>query len=276
MAKILALFILLASLFLPFSPRAAETFDRTAFLPPEQIQIAQLIDPLRLRLRTGDIIQLAGIEMPDLDPHEAGEHALAAFAALKPMLEGKQARLYLTKDSRRGRTNRMGYRLGHVETGGDDPVWLQGYLIAAGYARARPDSANPEMAAEMGALEDAARTAKKGLWADPYYAVQTPETAETLIGRFGIVEGRIHAVAMNNNMTFLNFGPDWRTDFTIGMEPETRRAFTRRNMDPQKWQGRTVRVRGWVEKYNGPFIRLEDISRLEFITAPEGQPDHDE
>ncbi|MBU0858833.1 MAG: thermonuclease family protein [Alphaproteobacteria bacterium] len=275
MANILALFIVLASLFLPLSARAAEAVDFSALLPPEQVQIAQVIDPLRLRLQDGKIIQLTGIEIPDLDPYEPGERAVAALARLKPLLEGKQARLYLTKDSRKGRINRMGYTLGHVQTGGDNPEWLQGLLIAEGYARARPDIVNPEMAAAMTALENSARENNVGLWADPVYAVRNPDNAGELTGRFGVVEGTIHAVAMNNNTVFLNFGPDWKTDFTIGLDSEVRRAFVKQNIDPLQLGGKTIRVRGWVENYNGPFIRLDDLSKLEFIQEPQNDLQND-
>ena len=269
--------MLLASAFLPLSTQAAQPADFSALKQPEQIRIAQVIDPLRLRLANGTIVQLAGIDIPDLDPYESGPLAAGALAALKPLLENKQARLYRTGDPKKGRVNRMGYELGHVavDRAADDgtvtPVWIQGHLIAEGFARARPDAANPEMRDAMTALEDTARTGKKGLWADPLYAVRSPETAGELTGRFGIVEGKIHAAAMNNNIVFLNFGPDWKTDFTIGLESGVRRALTRGNLDPLQFVGRTVRIRGWVEDYNGPFIRLDDLSKLEFTDAPATQ-----
>lgn len=277
MLRILIVFTVLASLFLPLStyaqapaqdgnaPDAKSIPDFSSLTQPTQIQGAQVIDPLRLRLVNGRIIQLTGIEIPDLDPLEPGERAVAARDALIPLLENKQLRFYQTKDKSRGRVNRMGYELGHLQTGGDDPVWIQGFLISEGYARARPDRSNPEMAAQMAALENAARAAGKGLWADPAYAVRTPDNAGELSGRFGVVEGRVHASAMNGNNTFLNFGPDWKTDFTIGLDSAARRALMKKEIDPLQLQGKLIRVRGWVEDYNGPFIRLDDISKLEFI-----------
>jgi endonuclease YncB( thermonuclease family) len=269
MAKIVVLFSLLASLFLPLSAIAADDNPYAELAPPEQIQVVRVIDPLRLQLANGKIIQLSGVEIPDLDPHEPGERAAAALAAMKPLLENKNARLYRTRDPKRGRVNRMGHELGHVETAYEEPIWIQGWLISEGYARARPDAANPEMAAAMQSLEDTARTDKKGLWADPVYAVRTPETAGELTGRYGMVEGTIYATAMNNNNIFLNFGPDWRNDFTIGLDSPIRRAFTKANLDPLQFTRRKIRVRGWVENYNGPFIRLTDISQLQFINEPE-------
>lgn len=259
------LFAFLASLFLSLSATAGDAPDYAELTAPEQIQVVCVIDPLRLQLANGKIIQLSGIEIPDLDPNEPGERAAAALTALKPMLENKLSRLYRTKDTKRGRVNRMGYELGHVETAYETPVWIQGWLITEGYARARPDAANPEMTEQMRALESAARVAKKGLWADPVYAVRTPDNAAELVGRYGIVEGTIHATAMNNNNVFLNFGPDWRTDFTIGLDSPLRRAYTKQNIDPLQFTGKKIRIRGWIENYNGAFIRPTDITQLEFI-----------
>lgn len=273
MANIVVLFTLLASLFLPLSANAGDGApDYSALGPAEQIQVVRVIDPLRLQLANGKIIQLSGIEIPDLDPHDPGERAAAAMLALKPLLENKQSRLYRTTDARRGRINRMGYELGHVETAYEEPLWIQGWLISEGYARARPDAANPEMADQMQALEDTARADKKGLWADPVYAVRTPETAGELAGRYGLVEGTIYAAALNNNNLFLNFGPDWRTDFTIGLDSAVRRTYSKKNINPLHFAHRKIRVRGWVENYNGPFIRLTDIAQLEFIDDEQVTP----
>lgn len=272
MARILALFTLLASLFIAAPAMAAGTADFSSLLPPEQVLVAQVIDPLRLRLADGRVVQLAGIEIPDLDPLEPGENAAAALAALKPLLENRQARLYLTRDSRKGRINRMGHTLAHVQTGGETPIWVQGYLLAAGHARLRAPASNPEMNDAMAAIEAAARAENMGIWADPAYAVRGPDNAGELIGRYGIVEGTVRAVGVQNNVIYLNFGADWRTDFTIGLESDARRALMRTGIDPQQLGGRRVRVRGWVENYNGPYIRLNDIMTLTFIDEPTQEP----
>jgi micrococcal nuclease len=229
----------------------------------------QVIDPLHLRMRDGRVIQLAGIDVPDFDPNDPGPVSVSARDMLKALVESRQIRLFVTKDSRTGRMTRLGDMLAHVELP-DKGIWVQGALLSAGLARVRPGQRNPEMAAQMMALEDQARAAKRGLWADPRYAVLTPETTARGENGFAIVEGQIFAVATNKDMLYLNFGPDWHTDFTIGITADMRRAMGRRNMDPQSLSGRHVRVRGWLREYNGPYLELENPVWLELI--PEKTP----
>jgi|GEM_PF-429477 len=220
--------------------------------------VEQVIDPLRIRLKDGRILQLAGIDIPDLDPYEPGDVSIAARNFLDKLLKGKTVRMYQTKDRKKGRMNRMGYHLTHLTLGGNkkDSAWVQGTLLAAGLARVRPSERNAEMAAQMIALEDKARTEKKGIWADPRYAVLNPETAIQNLNDWALVEGRIRTIATVNNVTYLNFGSDWRTDFTIALTANMRRKFLKAGTDPMKLSGAMIRARGWLREYNGPYMEL--------------------
>ena len=53
---------------------------------------------------------------------------------------------------------------------------------------------------------------------------------------------------------YLNFGADYRIDFTAGAPPESSAAFDESAM--LALPGASVRVRGEIEAYNGPFVRL--------------------
>lgn len=226
--------------------------------------VGQVVDPLRIRLHDGRIVQLAGIDIPDLTPYDTGELGLAALEWLKQTLAGREIRLYQSKDVNQGRINRMGYHLAHAEERGGG-LWLQGALIANGLARVRPSAVNTGMAAQMLALEAGARAEKRGLWADPQYAVLTPETADKGLHGWAIVEGVVRANAVAGNNVYLNFGSDWRSDFTIGVTPATRRALTNIGLNPLGFAGKTVRIRGWVEEYNGPYIELMHPVWLEIL-----------
>jgi micrococcal nuclease len=137
-------------------------------------------------------------------------------------------------------------------------VWLQGALIANGLAMARPTPANPELAEKMYTLEDQARQAKSGIWADTsaHRLVEASNDIQPL-DRFAVVEGTVKTVAIIRNVTYLNFGDDYRKDFTIGIPSTQRQALARSGIDLFKLQGQKVRVRGWLRLYNGPYIELE-------------------
>ena len=222
----------------------------------------QVIDPLRIRLRDGRIITLAGIDVPGWDPVEPGPGSLAARDLLKPLVETKQVRMYVTKDAKLGRMTRFGDLLAQLEVSPTGP-WVQGALLAAGLARIRPTQRNPEMATQMIALEDEARRGKLGIWADSKYAVATPATAAQHENDWAVVEGTVYGTALNNNTLYLNFGPDWHTDFTVAINSTLRRQMERANINPQGLTGRSIRVRGWLRDYNGPYLELDNMAWLE-------------
>ena len=226
----------------------------------------QVIDPLRIHLKDGRIVQLAGIDIPDLDPYEPGDFSAAARDLLDGLLKGKQVRLYQTRNQKEGRTNRLGYPLVHLTLSGADAAWAQGTLLSAGLARVRPSARNPEMAAQMIALEDRARKNKKGIWNDLRYVALTPDTAATGLNGWALVEGNIHSVATVGNIIYLNFGSDWRSDFTIALSAGIRSQFIKDGADPMKLGGVRVRARGWLRDYNGPYMELLHPAWMQVLT----------
>ncbi len=233
------------------------------------VLIQQVIDPLRVQLQDGRIVQLAGMDIPDNDPANPGEISTRAFEELKKMLTSKQVTFYQTKDESKGRRNRMGHYLGHLQTH-QDKIWVQGFLLKNGLARILPGADNIEMVAQMSALENEAITEKRGLWASDKFGVLPPETADKAMNNWAIIEGTIAKTGMSNNTVFLNFGDDWRKDFTIGIEGEVRRQMAKRNLDSMGLAGKRVRVHGWVESYNGPYIKLSHAAWLEIL--PDAAP----
>lgn len=249
-----------AAMILPTFPGDAAAALRQS--PPRRE--ARVIDQLRLQAEDNSIIELVGLEIPAENGTDPGDYAIAARDFLEKFFENSASRdlvLYQTAtktgQADKGRTNRLGHDLAQIVRK-DGNAWVQGALIANGLARVRPTPANPELASQMYALEDEARTAKRGLWADdsPYRMRQADENFETL-DRFAVVEGVVRNVATVNNVTYLNFGPDWKTDFTIGIPSATRQIMARQNIDVFRLQGQKLRVRGWIRSYNGPYIELE-------------------
>jgi endonuclease YncB( thermonuclease family) len=232
-------------------------------LDTKAVKIQKVVDPLTLLAGDSTIYKLTGLDIPGL---ESGTSDIPAQAMkeLTELLAGQEIRVYLTKDKTRGRLTRLNQTLIHAERKKDN-LWIQGRLVADGLARVRTTPANPEMARELLALEELARAKKKGLWADPEYSVLTPDTAATKKNSFQIVEGRVFSVSTRNNETFLNFTHDWRKDFSIGIPSEMRRDLSKKSIDPMSLAHKSVRVRGWIEDRNGPFITLDHAQQLEIL-----------
>ncbi|HRC26383.1 MAG TPA: thermonuclease family protein, partial [Alphaproteobacteria bacterium] len=242
----------------------AQKVDFTGLKDAGIQSVRAVVGPLTLQLDDGRIVQLAGLDCPDLDPYAPGDIAVEALQSLTASLTGQKVRLFLTPDARTGRMNRMGHTLAHLERV-TDGAWVQGTLLSQGLARVRPSAANPQMTGSMLALEDTARQAKAGLWAVPDHAVRTPETIDQSLRGFAIVEGVIEAASTTRNRIYLNFGKNWKKDFTVGLDPQARQIFAKQGLKPLEWGGRRVRVRGWVRSWNGPYMEVESPESIEFL-----------
>ena len=226
-------------------------------------QVLEVLSPYTVKLANGDIIRLTGLNYTDYAGAEAGPFAITALKILKDMLEGEDIEVYQTPKKDTGRMNRMGHQLAHLMRR-DDGAWAQGVILSLGLAQVQTTQSNAEMAAQMYMLEDAARKANLGIWPGDD-AILTPDNAAEHVNSVRIVEGVIKSTAMNKNRTYLNFGGNWRDDFTISIAPENKRRFSKNGMNPLEWSGKRVRVRGWLEDYNGPHIEIDHPEALQFI-----------
>ncbi|MEQ8194987.1 MAG: thermonuclease family protein, partial [Rhodospirillales bacterium] len=160
------------------------------------------------------------------------------------------------------RQDRHGRLLAHLFDGN---TWIQGELLRRGMARVYSFPDNRARVAEMLRIERDARKDRRGIWADPFYAVRTPKIAERDIGTFQIVRGTVYDTAKVNNTVYVNFGKDWRSDFTIMLRFRALRLFRKAGIDPLAYKGKVVQVRGWLRKRNGPLIEASHPEQIEII-----------
>ncbi len=228
-------------------------------------RVDRVIDGLTLTLKDKKIVRLTGIDIPGYGD-DSSDIPLLAFQVLEKLLpEATEVALYQTRSAKSGRENRMDQTLAHLHDEKNN-VWIQGALISVGLARAMPTDTNPEMTREMLILEQQARAQNKGIWAkDSDYRLFTPEELAGKIGTIQVVQGRVVKTATVRNTLYLNFGTDWKTDFTVRMDTKLRKDLSRLGVDPMSLTGRTVRVRGYLEDYNGPMMTLENIHHLEIL-----------
>ncbi|MCK5284782.1 MAG: thermonuclease family protein [Alphaproteobacteria bacterium] len=268
MKIILVFFTLLTSFFYTsISAAENETLPKGDFSKMKRsdiVTVSQIINPQTLQLHDGRIIRLSGINYPDYNTENTGKFSLMAMDILRDMLEGESVTLYHTQKKNLGRMNRMGHHLVQLERQ-KDGVWIQGTLLTLGLARVYTTQRNPEMSAQMYAFEDTARNEKLGIWEDETYKILTPETAIEHLNSFQIIEGLIESTALKNNRIYLNFGKNWKTDFTVSIAPADKRIFSKQGIDPLQWNNKTIRVRGWVESYNGAYIEINHPQAIEVI-----------
>ena len=232
--------------------------------------IESVIDPLNVKAKDGKVYFLAGLNYPDLDPYNPGQLSVTATKILTDLLVGQRVNIYQTKTEGIGRQNRMGHQIAHIERK-KDKIWIQGTLLYLGVARARTERFNPEMSEQMYAVEEISRKEKNGLWKVEGFKIAQANNAELAIGDFQIVEGKIKSMAMRKNVLYLNFGDNWREDFTVSITSADRRLFAKKGLNPRDWSGGMIRVRGWVGSYYGPHIKVDHPEMIELLFDPKKQ-----
>ena len=113
-----------------------------------------------------------------------------------------------------------------------------------------------------------ARERSLGVWADPRYKAVSVGQASRLrerIGRFTVVEGRVRSVGERPQRTYLNFGTDWASDFTIIIPKQAWTALLKRGWSAAALTGRAIRARGIVEDWQGPALTVTLPETIEVL-----------
>lgn len=159
-------------------------------------------------------------------------------------------------------TNRWGAQLVTAH-GEGEPSTLQERLVTAGAARVKPMTDNHELIDRLLSLEETARSNLAGLWALNSYRVYEAGDATSAIGAFHLVEGRVTSARAGRGRFYINFGDDYREDFTATAPSRRARSWARAGVDLETLEGDPLRVRGFVESINGPSIELNHIKAIE-------------
>ena len=236
-------------------------------LRPEGVAlVVEVIDGDTLRLDDGREIRLVGIQAPKLalgrNDFKAWPLSKAAKSEMEKLCLGKTVNVFIgtTETDRHNRT------LAHLVVGeGDNKVWLQGEMLARGLARVYTFADNKALVGEMLALERGARKNGHGIWSNPFYKIISQKQAVDHIGGFQLVEGKVLDAQVVGKRAYLNFGPEWRTDFTVTIEKSSLKIFADAGIDPLSFKGKNIRMRGWIRHKNGPMIEATHPEQIEII-----------
>lgn len=211
-------------------------------------------------------VRLVGIQAPKLPLGRKGFRAWPLAPDAKYALEELALNKKVTLKFGGARMDRYQRHLAHLFL--DDGTWVQGQLLKRGMARVYTFSDNRAVASDMYAMEVQAREARRGIWAHPFYAVReaTPDSLQKLLGTFQVIEGRVLDAAEVKGTVYLNFGANWRDDFTVVLKSKTRRLFLKDAYNPLELENKLIRVRGWLRKRNGPSIDATHPEQIEVLS----------
>ncbi|WP_210187060.1 thermonuclease family protein [Kaistia soli] len=224
-----------------------------------------MIDGATLRLDDGLVVRLAGIAAPEpplAATPPAWPLAAASREALVRLALGKDVALEFPGADR----DRYGRAVAVVTAEGAAGSLAEA-LLAEGLARVMPGDEASDCLSPLFATEREAREKRLGLWADPYYAIRAARDP-ALVDRadaYDLVEGRVVSVGVRGRVAYLDFGRDWRTDFTAVVVEPAGEALAALGRAPVSLKGRQVRLRGWIERHDGPSLRVTNPAQLELL-----------
>lgn len=249
-------------------------FSQTAYAQTERLsaggeaKVSEIVDGDTVRLEDGRQVRLVGIQAPKLPLGRAGfkKWPLAdeSKSALGDLTLGRNVRLFYGGR----RIDRYGRALAHLFAGEGNEVWIQRALLRQGMARVYSFPDNRALVTELLAAEKEARQRRRGIWSLRWYRVRSVAEASGLIGTFQLIAGQVVSTAKVRGRLYINFGQDWRSDFTISVSPRNYKRFRQSGFEHEQLVGRLVEVRGWLSSYNGPLIEANHPEQIQVLDAP--------
>lgn len=244
----------------------------TCTLEPGPVRtVTRIVDGETIILDDGKVVRLIGALAPRARDANAAAGAwppeIDTIKALSDLILAKKIKLAFSGR----RTDRYGRLLAHVFV--DDngrQSWVQGTLLASGYARAYGFPESFACSRELLAHELEARRKRLGLWNNGVYRMLPADHASEVMklrGKYVRVTGIVVSVGRTKSATYLNFSNDWQTDFTVHIDKKVLAANPEFDRSLDSLSGKTVVVRGWIERRNGPLIDIADPSQLEMPDA---------
>jgi endonuclease YncB( thermonuclease family) len=231
--------------------------------------VIAVLDSATIRLDDGRVVRLTGVVAPAAPPGLGDgmdwAPAVESHKALEALVAGKSVRIAVSGR----RKDRYGRQPAHVFLiDGAREIWVEERLVTLGHARVAADADGGSCTTELLAAEQTARRAKRGLWNHAAYQIRAAAKAHELadfVQSFQIVEGRVREAGERKRRVYLDFGEVWSTDLTAIISGRDRKRFEAAGLDPLQLKGRRLRLRGWVERWNGPLIRLTHPAQIELL-----------
>ncbi|MBT5185397.1 MAG: thermonuclease family protein, partial [Kordiimonadaceae bacterium] len=222
--------------------------------------VIDIVDGDTIILENNTTVRLVGIQAPKiaLNRKNFKEWPLGYEAkdALRDLTMNKSVLLYYG-----GRKlDRYGRALAHLFL--EDGTWVQGEMLKQGMARVYSFSDNRSIVDDMMKEEKEARLKNTGIWSLDYYKIKPQEISGKHTNSFQVISGRIIDVATVRSNTYLNFGDDYKTDFTIVVPGRVKKMFEKKDINLTNLEGKNIFVRGWLKYYNGPSIDLSHPEQL--------------
>lgn len=249
----------------------------------ETAAVERAVDGDTLRLTDGRRVRIDGINALEI-PHKAedavrclpstrhAEHkedfgcdltlARAAQAMTQTLTAGKTVILRLNPARREDRYGRLLAEVLVKDAHGAESSVAEA-LLRAGLAHVYPLSGQEIGTARLLPLEEAARAARRGIWQLPELQPTDAAQAAAQYGHYALITGTVVQAAKMKTKIYLNFGADYRTDFTAVIDKRDWKNFP--SLDLLALTGKRVLLRGFLYTDYGPAMRLQNDGQISLL-----------
>lgn len=216
-------------------------------------------------------VRYLGLDTPETHhPEKPVEYfGVKASKFNKQLVGGKKVKLEydVQKKDQYGRVLAYIY----VKQGGE---WINvnAELLREGYARVYTLPPNVKYSDYFLELEREARENCKGLWQayceDPpvFSATEIEEKMGKYLGKVVTVRYQVIGTYDSGDIIFLNSSSNYETDFTAVIFKDDEQYFIKRGIEPVRdYDGKTIKVTGELQKYDGPEIILYHPYQVEVV-----------
>jgi endonuclease YncB( thermonuclease family) len=248
-------FLALIVLFVAAAAQAAPAFTEGG-----AIEVARVVDGETLMLKDERMLRLVDIDVP-----LRGALAAQAKEALAALIDGQSLAVKFAGNA----ADRQGRVLAELYAG---DKWVQGELLRRGLARVAGTADNRIGIAEMLKLERQARRYRRGLWAEPAYAIVSAAEAGRHASSFALVTGTVAQIVSNSSGVLLVFGVDQHSGFVLSIAPDVVKLCRAAGLDLAALVGKTVLTRGYIDGTRRPTIAITFPEQIEVLRQKKAAP----
>lgn len=243
----------------PLLAKSRSNSNRLKYSAPQAVEKA--LNGKSLELADGTIVRLASLQVPNI------KETSGLLRAGEPMGEDSQAFLQKLVAGKKLELrpeppliDRKGRRVAIAKL--EDGTTVQESVLHAGMGVVYPFPDNKEFLTEMLAAEKEARNAGHGIWANEYWKPADSNAVHVEKERYQLVQGTIRKVATAGGNWYLNFGDNYKTDFT-GFIQKADYSQQFRQYSLKSLEGKKVILRGWVYNRDGVMMDIVMPEQIE-------------
>jgi micrococcal nuclease len=233
---------------------------------PTEAVVKEVIDGDTVLLKQGQKVRYLGINAPETRVWNGKQWVLKrqmlgeeAKTRNKRLVGGKRIRLEYDREKRDAYDRLLAY----VRVG---DTFVNGELVRDGLALMDVRAPNLKYQKMFLDFQREARRYHRGIWGKIKDNAISHREASQHSGSIGVVRGKIINVHKGRKKVYLNFGKDFRKDFTGVIYEENLRNFPLEANEPTGYfLGKRVKIYGFIKERNGPMITICAPSQLDFL-----------